>query len=68
MDRKAMVLIPAGDFLMWTNKIDKEDTHKKIGTVKPLYLDQHPERKVFLGSYFIDRYEVTNKKYIQFLI
>ena len=62
-----MVLIPAGDFLMGTNKVDKDDTHKKIGAVKPLYLDQHPERKVFLDSYYIDRYEVTNKKYIEFL-
>ena len=52
---------------MGTNKVDKDDTHKKIGAVKPLYLDQHPERKVFLGSYYIDRYEVTNKKYIEFL-
>ena len=67
LDRKEMVLIPSGDFLMGTNKVDKDDTHKKIGAVKPLYLDQHPERKVFLGSYYIDRYEVTNKKYIEFL-
>ena len=62
-----MVLIPAGEFIMGTKKIDKEETHKKIGAVKPLYLDQHPERKVFLDSYYIDRYEVTNKKYSQFL-
>ena len=38
-----MVLIPSGEFIMGTNKVDNEDTHKKIGTVKPLYLDQHPE-------------------------
>ena len=31
-----MVLIPAGEFIMGTNKIDKEETHKKIGAVKIL--------------------------------
>ena len=62
-----MVLIPSGKFIMGTNKIDKEDTHKKIGAVKPLYLDQHPERTVFLESYYIDRFEVTNKKYERFI-
>jgi formylglycine-generating enzyme required for sulfatase activity len=62
-----MVLISAGEFIMGTNKVDTEDTHKKIGAVKPLYLDQHPERKIFLDEYYIDRYEVTNKEYSYFL-
>ena len=62
-----MVLVPAGEFIMGTNKIDTEDTHKKIGAVKPLYLDQHPERKIFLDEYYIDQYEVTNKAYSDFL-
>ncbi len=62
-----MVLIPAGEFIMGTNKVDTEDTHKKIGAVKPLYLDQHPERKIFLDEYYIDRYEVTNAEYSHFL-
>ena len=62
-----MVLIPAGEFIMGTNKVDKEETHKKIGAVKPLYLDQHPERKLFLDSYYIDQYEVTNEEYSRFL-
>ena len=62
-----MVFIPAGEFIMGTNKVDKEETHKKIGAVKPLYLDQHPERKLFLDSYYIDQYEVTNEEYSRFL-
>ena len=59
-----MVLVPAGEFIMGTNKIDTEDTHKKIGAVKPLYLDQHPERKIYLDEYYLDQYEVTNAKYL----
>ncbi|PIQ96827.1 MAG: hypothetical protein COV67_07460 [Nitrospinae bacterium CG11_big_fil_rev_8_21_14_0_20_56_8] len=67
VDRKEMVLIPAGEFVMGTNKTDPENMHQKIGTVKPLYLDQHPEHKVNLEAYYIDRYEVTNREYQAFL-
>ena len=35
-DHKEMVLIPSGGFIMGTNKVDTEGTHKKIGAVKPL--------------------------------
>lgn len=66
-DQKEMVLIPSGDFIMGTNKVDEDGTQKQIGAVKPLYLDQHPERNLFLGSFYMDRYEVTNKEYQGFL-
>lgn len=67
VDGKEMVLIPAGEFIMGTNKTDPDNTQQKIGTVKPLYLDQHPERKVKLDTYYIDRYEVTNEEYKKFM-
>lgn len=67
VDGKEMVLIPAGEFIMGTDKVDSEETHKRIGAVKPLYLDQRPERKVYLDAYYIDRYEVTNREYQRFL-
>lgn len=63
IDKKEMVLIPAGEFIMGTDKIDSENTQRKIGTVKALYLDQHPMRTVYLDAYYIDRYEVTNAEY-----
>ncbi len=66
-DGREMVLIPAGEFIMGTDRVDKENTHLKIGAVKPLFLDQHPERKVHLEAYYIDRYEVTNAEYKQFI-
>ena len=51
VDGKEMVLIPAGEFIMGTNKIDSDNTQQKIGTVKPLYLDQHPELCIEFGYY-----------------
>ena len=67
VDGKAMVLIPAGDFIMGTNRTDPEKTHLKIGTVKPLYKDQQPEHKFYLDAFYIDQYEVTNLEYKKFI-
>jgi len=67
VDGKAMVLVPAGEFIMGTNRTDPENTHLKIGTVKHLYKDQRPERKVHLDAFYIDQYEVTNLEYKKFI-
>lgn len=67
IDGKTMVLIPAGEFIMGTSRTDPDKTHLKIGTVKPLYLDQHPERRVYLEAYYIDQFEVTNREYKAFV-
>ena len=67
VDGKTMVLVPAGEFIMGTNRTDPEKTHLKIGTVKPLYKDQHPERKVYLDAFYIDEKEVTNREYKKFV-
>ncbi len=67
-DGKAMVLVPAGEFLMGTDKVDTENTHLKIGTVKPLYLDQKPQQAIHVDPFYIDKFEVTNREYKQFLL
>lgn len=67
VDGKVMVMIPAGEFIMGTNRTDPENTHLKIGTVKPLYKDQQPEHKVRLDAFYIDQYEVTNREYKKFI-
>lgn len=67
VDGKTMMMIPAGEFIMGTNRTDPENTHLKIGTVKPLYKDQHPEHKVHLDAFYIDQYEVTNREYKKFI-
>jgi iron(II)-dependent oxidoreductase len=48
-----MVFIPAGEFIMGST-----------GTDDP---DESPQRKVFVGAFSIDRYEVTNAEYRKFV-
>ena len=67
IDGREMVFIPAGEFVMGTDRVDEEKMHLKIGAVKPLFLDQHPERTVQLDAFYIDRYEVTNAEYKRFI-
>lgn len=47
-----MVLIPAGEFTMGSDKADP---------------DQRPAHKVILKAFWIDRYEVTNGQYMRFM-
>lgn len=47
-----MVLIPSGPFIMGINGIK---------------IEQRPSHKVYLDAFYIDRYEVTNAQYYEFL-
>ncbi len=51
-DKWDMVLIPAGEFIMGID--DQRD-------------DCRPQHKVYLPAFYIDRYEVTNAQYYEFL-
>ena len=48
-----MKLIPAGEFIAGTDEEDTDD-------------DSKPKRRVFLPSYYMDTYEVTNRDYQKF--
>lgn len=65
---EGMVLIPAGNFMMGSNKADTEDKAQEFGTTKPWYEDEHPKRLVKLPAYWIDRDEVTNAQFRDFVI
>jgi formylglycine-generating enzyme required for sulfatase activity len=54
-DGALMVLVPAGDFIMGAT----EDNGSKY--------DETPSHKVYLDAFWIDRYEVTNRMYKQFI-
>lgn len=66
--KDAMVLIPAGPFIMGSDEVDTSGKSEEYGFIKPLFEDEHPRRKENLGAYLIDKYEVTNEKYKDFVI
>lgn len=62
-----LVLIPAGAFVMGSDRLPTEDESNGVGTVKPWYLDEHPAHKMDLPAYYIDRYEITDAEYRKFV-
>lgn len=58
-----MVLIPAGNFLFGTDARDTEGEALSMGIPMPWYADEGPQQKIFLKSFYIDRYEATNRRY-----
>ena len=62
--RPDMVRIPAGEFWMGRTQnwlVDELGMH-----LRPR-LDDQPVHRVYLDSYWIDRYEVTNRRYARFI-
>ena len=66
-EKKGMVLVPAGEFIMGSNKVDEKKKSTGFGNVKPWYVDEHPKHTVILAAYYIDQYEVTNKQYREYV-
>jgi len=64
---KEMKLIPASQFIMGSNKADNTNRSGEFGNAKPWYLDEHPEHKEFVGSFYIDEHEVTNGQFREFV-
>ncbi len=62
-----MVLIPEGEFMMGTDQNQIQSTIGLLGGCEEWYILEYPKHKVNLPSYYIDKYEVTNKDYCEFL-
>ncbi|MFQ5672445.1 MAG: SUMF1/EgtB/PvdO family nonheme iron enzyme [Nitrospinales bacterium] len=58
-----MVLIPAGIFSFGTDRRDATGNALSVGIPKPWYADENPQQRVFLKAFYMDRYEVTNRRY-----
>ena len=67
-DEAVMVYVPAGEFLMGTSDADIE-YYKQIFPLRRItrFDNERPQRTVFVDAFYIDKYEVTNKQYKQFL-
>ena len=52
---EGMVLIPAGEFIMGTDDSQANP-------------DQHPAHKVYLDAFYIDKHEVTNAQFEEFIL
>ncbi|MDX9739950.1 MAG: SUMF1/EgtB/PvdO family nonheme iron enzyme [Gammaproteobacteria bacterium] len=64
-----MVRVPAGEFLFGTGAIVEDGPDlSEFGLDKPAYVDEMPQRRLYLDTFFIDRYEVTNLQYSRFVI
>lgn len=61
------VSVPAGFFIMGTDEVHLEAIAEEAGVTKPWVLDATPAHRVFLPSFYIDRYEVTNEAYSRFV-
>ncbi|MFQ5455999.1 MAG: formylglycine-generating enzyme family protein [Nitrospirota bacterium] len=64
---EGMVEVPEGEFIMGSDETDKEEKSVEYGIIKPWFEDEHPAHKVFLKRFYIDKHEVSNKEYKEFI-
>lgn len=71
---EGMVLVPAGEFTMGSNKEDNLNMWREANALNPygfndqLYVNEHPAHKLDLPSFLIDQYEVTNAQFRDFAV
>ena len=67
-DGAAMVLVPAGEFAMGSNSGDIASLLRRHPKANGAILkDEVPRHRIFLDAFYIDKYEVTNAHFQQFV-
>ncbi len=64
---KDMVWVPAGEFIMGSDEVDKEAKAVQYGVLRPWYANERPKRRVNLDDFYMDMYEVTITQYREFV-
>jgi len=74
VDTEDMVVVPGGAFLMGVDKEVNKDIDKMSKRQKLRYLvsreafhDEGPAHNIILDTFLIDKYELSNKKYAEFI-
>ena len=62
------VLVPAGEFVRGSNRQDDLAMRQQYGFPAPLFVDEHPQKKLHLDAFKIDTYEVTNKQFKTYIL
>jgi formylglycine-generating enzyme required for sulfatase activity len=62
-----MVTVPAGPFVLGSDEVDTEGRSQEFGGRRPWYEDEHPRQRMTLGTFRIDRTEVTEAAYAAFV-
>ncbi len=68
LDEMPMVMVPAGKFILGSNKTDTEGLQQRYGFATPILLDEHPRQEASLPAFKIDVYEVSNKQFKKFIL
>lgn len=69
VDTTDMVLIPAGEFTMGSTREEAKyifELNPRISSEDWFY-DEQPSHQVYLDSFYLDKYEVTNKEFKKFV-
>jgi formylglycine-generating enzyme required for sulfatase activity len=62
-----MVLVPEGEYVRGSDKVDSKNLATEYGNLKPFYSDEHPLYKQPVDAFYIDKYEISNGKYREFI-
>lgn len=67
IDGAPMVPVPAGEFIMGSSDAQVEKMAKLNPKMRELMKHEQPQHSVFLSSFYIDQYEVTNAQFLKFV-
>lgn len=66
-DESIMMLVPEGNFLMGSTDTQITQLAKDYAAEMHWFNDERPAHQVFLSSFYVDKYPVTNQQYEYFI-